>query len=84
MRATAGGVPLQVLLDVVVAVVASQAHQDPGSTAALLLPAQAAVTHPSADGTRPRLGRKNETLTRVTDRVFTPRCVTRLCYAKRM
>lgn len=54
-------VPLQVLVDVAVAVVAGQSHQDAGGTAALLLTAQTAVTHISADGARPRLWEKRST-----------------------
>lgn len=56
-------VPLQIAVDVVVAVVAGQSHQDAGSTAALLLTAQTAVTHISADRARPRLRRKCPDLT---------------------
>lgn len=51
--------PLQILVHVVVAVVASQTDQNTGGTAALFLTTQAAVAHPSADGTRPRLQRKD-------------------------
>lgn len=45
-------------MDVVVAVVAGQSHQDACSTAALLLTAQTAVTHPTAERTRPVLQTK--------------------------
>lgn len=50
--------PLQILMDVVMAVVAGQSHQDACSTAALLLTTQTAVTHPTAERTRPSLQRK--------------------------
>ena len=60
-------VPLQILVDVVVAVVAGQSHQNASSTATLLLTTQTAVTHPAADGTWPSLQRKGPNLMWVTD-----------------
>lgn len=47
-------------MDVVVAVVAGQSDQDAGCTAALLLTTQAAVTHLTADGTRPSLQKRSK------------------------
>ena len=50
-----GSLPLQVLVDVVVAVVAGQSHQDARSTAALPLATQAAVADAAAQRAGPGL-----------------------------
>lgn len=47
--------PLQVFLNVVIAVELGQVNEDPGGAAAIALPAVTAVADPTAGGTHPVL-----------------------------
>lgn len=60
-------VPLQILVDVVVAIVAGQPDQNAGRAAPLFPPTQAAVTHCSADRTGPCLQKRQDLMDDVVD-----------------